>query len=244
MHCKFLKGYASSRRLSRLASCPRHVFTQVSMGAAAERIETKLYADLLRDRRVCIVGAADTTKGSGRGALIDGYDLVVRINSQWPVRPVLMSDIGERADILYHCCNTHSPIAKLRVPEFANLKFAWYETNVETDLLVELCRQHGVPCAPFDPLRQALTADLGSVPNTGTIAITQMLATDLKELHVTGFSFLFDALLRRLRGKGRKVQILVAQAPRKHRHACVRTAAPLFPRPRQSGQPSYGRSAA
>jgi len=156
---------------------------------AADNTETRLYTDLLRGRRVCIVGAADTTKGMGRGAAIDSYDLVVRINSQWPVKPALAPDIGSRADILYHCCNTHSPIARLRVPEFPNLKFAWYETNVETDLLIDLCRQHNVPCGPFDRLRQALTSDLGSVPNTGTIAIAQMLATDLKELHVTGFSF-------------------------------------------------------
>src|ERR1700752_2702940 len=148
-----------------------------------------LYATLLRGRRVAIVGPAATIRGSAQQKLIDAYDVVVRINNQWPPDPALVPDIGNRADVIYHCCNGKSPIARLDVPSFAACRFTWYEANAESADLVELCRRHDIPSACYDEFQKTLIEKLGTVPNTGLLAIAHMLTTELKELYVTGFSF-------------------------------------------------------
>jgi len=147
------------------------------------------YCDLLRGQRVVVVGPASGIRGSASGRRIDSYDLVVRINSQWPVADEFVDDVGRRADIVYHCCAPHCRMDPLDVREFANVKFVWYQINPKMRFLTELCARHGVPCLPFDPLRERLIQKLRTVPNTGTIAISHLLMTPLKELHVTGFSF-------------------------------------------------------
>ena len=152
-------------------------------------MESERYADVLRNRRVAIVGAADTIVGKGHGAVIDSYDIVVRINSQWPVQPTLKRDYGSRTDVLYHCCNGESPVANLHVPAFESLRYVWYEGNVESPQLVALCREREVPAGCYDEFRNELMQRLRTRPNTGTLAIAHLLTTDLAELYVTGFSF-------------------------------------------------------
>jgi hypothetical protein len=92
-------------------------------------------------------------------------------------------------DLLYHCCSERSPLDRLKVPEFAATKFAWYEENRQTESFLEICRHHGVSHASYQGFRTELAKILGTVPNTGTLAIAHLLTTDLAALYVTGFSF-------------------------------------------------------
>jgi hypothetical protein len=148
-----------------------------------------LYASLLRGRRVVIVGPATTICGSGQKERIDSYDLVVRINNQWPPQPERIPDIGSRGDILYHCCNGKSPVALLETPGFERFRFAWYESNCESTGLAALCARNNIPSACYDELQDELIDKLGTVPNTGLLAIVHLLSSELSELYVTGFSF-------------------------------------------------------
>lgn len=64
------------------------------------------FAHLLKDKRVMVVGPAETLRGSGQGKMIDSNDLVVRFNTAIQYVPFphdLATDIGTRTDILY--CN-------------------------------------------------------------------------------------------------------------------------------------------
>jgi len=64
------------------------------------------YEQLVKQKRVAIVGPAKTTLGTKQGPLIDSYDVVVRFNEaieHLPVTGSLADDIGTKADILY--CN-------------------------------------------------------------------------------------------------------------------------------------------
>jgi len=73
---------------------------------SADETSDLAFERLLRGKRVAIVGPARTTLGSGRGALIDSFDLVVRFNDMiehLPFAPALAADIGTRADVVY--CN-------------------------------------------------------------------------------------------------------------------------------------------
>ncbi len=53
-------------------------------------------------RRVVVVGPARTLLGQGRGAEIDGYDVVVRLNQACGApEPAAPADVGARTDICY-----------------------------------------------------------------------------------------------------------------------------------------------
>jgi len=72
----------------------------------ADETADRGYERLLFGKTVAIVGPARTIVGTGRGSLIDSFDLVVRFNDmieQLPIGPRLAADIGARADIFY--CN-------------------------------------------------------------------------------------------------------------------------------------------
>jgi len=64
------------------------------------------YEELLKDKRVIVVGPAQTLLGSRQGGATDAYDLVVRFNTvieYLPFTAELAADVGTRTDILY--CN-------------------------------------------------------------------------------------------------------------------------------------------
>ncbi|MDA7794004.1 glycosyltransferase family 29 protein, partial [Glaciecola sp.] len=65
------------------------------------------YNDLLKDKRVIIVGPSPSLVGSGKGKEIDDYDIVIRINKGFPIEEGMESDLGSRTDIHYHCLHTH-----------------------------------------------------------------------------------------------------------------------------------------
>jgi hypothetical protein len=64
------------------------------------------FADLVKGKRIAVVGPARTLIGMGRGAWIDSHDLVVRFNEAFVYlksTDVLRADVGARTDVLY--CN-------------------------------------------------------------------------------------------------------------------------------------------
>lgn len=59
---------------------------------------------ILKNKRIAIVGPADSALNTGRGDYIDNFDLVVRINQGYKLLKddALIEDIGSRTDILFH----------------------------------------------------------------------------------------------------------------------------------------------
>ena len=64
------------------------------------------YNELLKDKKVIVVGPSPSLEGSGKGKEIDGYDIVVRVNKGFPIEEGFESDLGSRTDIHYHCLHT------------------------------------------------------------------------------------------------------------------------------------------
>lgn len=65
------------------------------------------YGRLLGGKDVIVVGPAETLVGTGRGRVIDSFELVVRFNTAieyMPFAEELARDVGSRTDILY--CNS------------------------------------------------------------------------------------------------------------------------------------------
>jgi len=158
---------------------------------------------LIYNKRVCIVGPANYLNKQNIGKEIDSYDTVVRFNKGHNL--IKDPDIfGSRTDILYHCVSQDpdnggeitKEIAK-KIPivfayplltrndnsSFANGNSCEYEkikdfvprTNiVKKDIYMEWEK------------------DIGCRPNTGIIAILDILNMKPKELYITGFTLFKD----------------------------------------------------
>lgn len=157
------------------------------------------YARYVGGKRVAIVGPAPSTKGSGQGRMIDGYDLVVRINHALPVPEELKPDVGTRTDILYHNMwpdhPTRPPSAELihaYADEISFLCGAYpYTPNLrkQADTFLQLSGGR-VPfrTAAFRPAVR-LQISLRGYPSAGIGAINDLLYFDIAELYITGFTF-------------------------------------------------------
>ena len=160
------------------------------------------YNELLKDKKVIVVGPSPSLEGSGKGKEIDGYDIVVRVNKGFPIEDGFESDLGSRTDIHYHCLHTS--------PECCGNIF--YEEMKNKNVLVscpypKYVRPFYSDVTSFEKENKkwnlsfhctdtdyyiGVAKMLGTRPNSGTMAIMDLLCYDLKELHITGFTWFRD----------------------------------------------------
>lgn len=163
----------------------------------------QILSGMLRGRRVALVGPSVTAEETGHGIEIESYDLVARVNFQWPIPEERITDLGRRMDILYHCCNGDRPIrGLLENPQFLKTKFMCYERGLESLLLRSFCRDNNIPSLCVSESFRDLTDILRSAPNTGTVAIHHLLKFPIQELFVVGFSFFQDPYYKGYPGDG------------------------------------------
>jgi hypothetical protein len=160
------------------------------------------YLKLLKNKKVVLVGPSNSLIGTGRGSTIEEYDLVVRMNFQWPIPKNLSKDLGERMDILYHCCNADLPINKILISSFNSVKFVCYEKNIDSRPLRRYCKNNNISCMDVTNIYNKLSASLGTAVNTGTVAISHLLQSELAELHITGISFFKEPYYQGYQGDG------------------------------------------
>jgi len=162
---------------------------QKHRSAAAQARENAVFAALVGNKRVVLVGPSVSSVGSNRGAAIEACDVVVRMNFQWPIPAALVGDVGARMDVLYHCCNGDFPVADLFVPGFAQTRFVCWQANPDSFWLEAHCLEKGIPSLDVSPVYVELEKLLRTPPFTGTVAIEHLLRFPIAELHLTGISF-------------------------------------------------------
>ncbi len=132
------------------------------------------------------------------GPLIDGHDVVVRINHALPLPARLKEDVGTRTDILYH--NLNPKKQRFRRADVARMREGGLKWIVSTHPAVRaryrrrqrqvrnvsrrLVRFRAVPLS----VKKRVRPHVGSA-NGGIIAIVDLLRYPIAKLYVTGFSF-------------------------------------------------------
>jgi hypothetical protein len=150
------------------------------------------YGALLRGKRVALVGPSRSVVGSRQGQELEAYDLIVRINFQWPIPPPLIVDVGERMDILYHCCNGDVPMMRLYQPGFERTRFVCWQFGIDSHKLQAHCQKLGVPEVEVSSVFERLLSRMNAFPTTGTVALFDLLSHDIERLYVTGMTFFRD----------------------------------------------------
>jgi|GEM_PF-1038971 len=157
------------------------------------------FLEALSGKRVIIVGPAAYMLESGSGKYINSFDFVVRVNHAIPIEHP--EDYGSRTDILYHILsrrNLKSADKKLIGKEEIAL---WERSGLKWlvsrhDIYSRRIREMGpklkghfpwvcIRAKFYTKIRQSVKRS----PNTGVVAITHLLTSQLKELHICGFDF-------------------------------------------------------
>jgi len=156
--------------------------------------------DVFKDKRVAVIGAADTAFEEENGNYIDSFDIVVRVNKalvSW--QPEQEKFIGKRTDVLFHSfyendSSVGGPINPERFKRF-NLQYLVHPTNSPKGYRVHLSyyKRHPYRHKTFLLSRQMYRKIDGEfqgiVPTTGFFAMMAALNSPCRELYVSGFTF-------------------------------------------------------
>ena len=176
------------------------------------------FQTLVANKRVALVGPSRSIVDSGYGMDIEQFDLVVRMNHQWPIDPAKAPDLGSRMDILYHCCNGDHPIKNLFDLGFLRTQFVCFEYEVgnESPQMIEHCERSGIPSMEVTSVYQSLEAKLKTPPNTGLAAITHLLGMGVAELALFGITFYQEPYSPGYIGDGANLRFWKSDSPPKH----------------------------
>ena len=174
---------------------------------------SNIYKKAIEGKTVALVGPAKYMQGTNYGKEIDSHEVVVRINrgiesiSQYP------DDIGRKTDIYYSCLIERAQqtgkldalelknrygIKAIVAPPSSDFKgvskqTAWHEL-VDLKKVHEI--SHTIPVRLIDnDFHTDLAKKVQCKPNTGFLAIYDLLSFNPKKLSIYGFSFYLDGFL-------------------------------------------------
>tara|TARA_Y100000034_G_C6909175_1_gene423056 strand:+ start:3593 stop:4423 length:831 start_codon:yes stop_codon:yes gene_type:complete len=160
--------------------------------------------EIVKNKRVAIIGPSKGVIHNKREH-IEEYDIIVRLNEDWPVNPKLRDAVGERVDILYHaygkfanpmyndCLVVEGPIPEPKMGDFEELgkqaKAVFYGRYCY--MLKDFLEEKSIYHTHLRPrrLRFRTKYNFLSSPTTGFLAVCELLECNLKELYITGFTF-------------------------------------------------------
>ena len=163
------------------------------------------YSEYLRGKRVCLVGPSGHIEDLNQRDIIESYDVVVRLNRSWPVPETLQICSGVRTDVLYTClkvgCRPVKSLVKTR--EFKeNVNFLVFPFPNSLPFSRDITQfnrenRYKIPFIFFDSAEyQKMGGIIKTIPNTGTSAIVHLLLQPIKELYITGVSFLQERYVK------------------------------------------------
>ena len=160
----------------------------------------KLFVQYISNKCIALVGPAESIIGTGKGHVIDQFDLVVRLNKSIPLPTKIKDDIGTKADIIYNSMNTTdfpgennlSPqLYKKYGVNFVCTSYPFNHNVFHDDIAQYVYRyKFELPLKVFDDLKfKNFEKMLGTRPYTGTCAIMDLLSYPIKYLYITGLDF-------------------------------------------------------
>ena len=172
------------------------------------------YESLICDKRVAIVGPAMYMMDSRHGKEIDSFDTIVRLNRSCESIEKYKDDIGSRTDVLYSCLieknangglidiNRYKNEYKIKyvcAPPTSNMKGLSNQTRfhdlVNKEKVKELNKSIPVRLIEHE-FQNKIALSVDCRPNTGYLAIYDLIRLNPKELKIFGFSFYLDGFIK------------------------------------------------
>ncbi len=171
------------------------------------------YREIIENKNVAIVGPAAYLQNSHLGKEIDSHDVVVRINRSVETTKVYGEDVGLRTDVLYSCLIEKAANAgKIKIDELVDhykVKFLcappesdYSGISTETKFHYMVDKKKMKKISERLPVRivdhgfhTKLAKHVNCRPNTGFLAIYDLLRFKPKKLSIYGFSFYLDGFI-------------------------------------------------
>lgn len=164
------------------------------------------YNKYLSGKTVCIAGPGSSIlETKNNGLLIDSYDVVVRLNRSLPLREDTIEYTGQKTNVLYNSlCQEMGNI--INIPLIKS-SVEWlvcpypYKAPFSSDIDRFVRKnQERIRFAKMDlKYYNSIENKLNTRPNTGLLAILDVLSSDIKSLHITGISFMKGGYLKSYR---------------------------------------------
>jgi len=171
------------------------------------------FLSLINDKTVALVGPAEYLMGSDFGQEIDAHDIVVRVNRGIEMVDVYEKDVGKKSDILYSCliekpANAGKLDASLLKDKFgvkmvcappeSTYEGVAHRTKfhhlVDPKTVKEISKLMPVRIVEHD-FHTILARKVRCRPNTGFLAVYDLLRHKPKKLSIYGFSFYLDGFM-------------------------------------------------
>lgn len=162
-------------------------------------LEREKYRQYLSGKRVCLVGPAPSVKEvqPAQGSQIDCYDVVARINKSLPVPESLKEFAGSKTNVLYNCVDQQENSGGRLDISFLQKEIDWlvspypskppFSFNIKNFVNMNRGR---INFTTFDYDRyNDLELKMKTRPNSGVLAILDLLSCDISELYITGITF-------------------------------------------------------
>ena len=154
---------------------------------------------LVKGKNVVLVGPAAYIKNLKQGSYIDKFDIIIRFNNNFVVEDYLNVSLGSRTDILVYNFKDANVIDKLLEEDYSKIKmvFCPYPRDEDT-IQEELLKAFNYNKINLEieflekDFYSNLMMALDGLPNSFIILLLTLLRQDVKNLYVTGFSFLYD----------------------------------------------------
>ena len=184
--------------------------------------KTLNYNELVKGKRVALVGAASSAYNTGLGTYIESFDHVVRINKA----PHLLktgkwdADLGRKSTILFHSFyeNEQSGGGSLDLSLYDSLGIRWIINPIAAysgyrvifnfyKKYLSKKTMYTLPREQYKKIEKGLN---GFQPTIGFCALMSTIESDFSELYITGFTFFKTAF-----GEGYRNEIREADQAQK-----------------------------
>jgi hypothetical protein len=170
------------------------------------------FKDFIKNKKVAIVGPAKYLMESSYGKEIDSHDVVVRINRSIETCDKFEKDVGKKSDIIYNCLIekpenagiinidyfVQKGIQYVCIPPSSSMQ--GYATgnnlsnSINTKTFKKLSERFQTRIIDYK-LNNEIAKEIKCRPNTGFLAIYDLLSMNPKQLSIYGFSFYLDGFI-------------------------------------------------
>jgi len=170
----------------------------------------EMFAGFVSNKCIALIGPAESILNTGKGHLIDKFDIVVRLNKSIPLPEGISQDIGTKTDIIYNSLNTSdfpgenklsTKLYKKYGVKFVSSSYPYHHQIFKPDIQNYIYKYNfDIPFKTFDDGKfHALERLLGTRPYTGTCAIADLLSYPIKYLYISGLDFYYSKYYKEYR---------------------------------------------
>lgn len=179
------------------------------------------YVEFLKGKKVCVVGPAPSVLDikPEQGQKLEEYDVIVRLNRSLPIPVNLTKSLGTRTDVLYNCLNPDPESGGYINIPYLEEEIEWlicpYPRKPPFGNDIENFERQNVERIKFTTfdlqLYNLIEKEIKTRPNTGMLAILDLLSCEIEELYITGITFFKGGYIKEYRNYN-EAQVLARMA--------------------------------